>query len=434
LKKTFLYLFYNFVKTIVRIVFAIYYSKVTYENIDILRKEKGAFILLSNHPSTLMDPLMTAKVPNRMVNFLINAGMVEHPFTNWFFNTFYCIPIKRAKDKGDRNVSNENSFERADTHLKGGGCLYIAAEGSSKLERRLRPLKTGFARIALSAESKNNFELGLKIIPTGYTYESPTLFRKKAYVKIGEPILIADFKDSWEKDNRACVRELTDFVQKRMQDLLIHTEPEDDDVDKMAHQSFFLSDNQFIPSAEKFEFYKNKVTRFLSLKRNDTATFESTKKALFQTKETMKEWRLFDRESFRKNTFGEWLTLIFGFPFYLYGLLNNILAIALPAYLAKTLKLYPGYKPAIYSVISIFTVPLFYWLQTKMFFHFTQKTLWTWIYFLTLIPMGLIAHRYCDFSKRFFARFRFSKLEKQLPEKAHQLINFQIKDSVLNSK
>ena len=123
------------------------------------------------------------------------------------------------------------------------------------------------------------------------------------------PISVADFKDSWAKDNRAAVRELTDFVQERMQDLVIHTEPEDDDVDKMAHQSFLLSENPSIYAAEKFNLYKKNVSRFLSLKSNDTLAFESIKKELFQTKETMKEWGLFDRESFRKNTFGE-LSLI----------------------------------------------------------------------------------------------------------------------------
>ena len=111
---------------------------------------------------------------NRQVAFLANASLFASSFANWFLSQ-YCVPIQRKTDVANKNVDNDKSFERCDAFLSNGGCLYIAPEGTSDMERRLRPIKTGTARIALSAEAKNAFQLGLKIIPVGLTYDCSQL-------------------------------------------------------------------------------------------------------------------------------------------------------------------------------------------------------------------------------------------------------------------
>ena len=78
----------------------IFYSKYTVINGDRL-KFKNPAIVISNHPSTLMDPLNVGISVPKQVSFLANASLFKSPVTGTFLNQ-YCIPIERPKDVGGR--------------------------------------------------------------------------------------------------------------------------------------------------------------------------------------------------------------------------------------------------------------------------------------------------------------------------------------------
>ncbi|HHS95525.1 MAG TPA: hypothetical protein ENJ45_02965, partial [Phaeodactylibacter sp.] len=99
LKRLFLFLFYNFCKLLVKISFRIFYEEVSVKNEHYLRCDNPC-ILVSNHPSTITDPLHVAHRAKRMVHFLANAGLYKSKIGNWFFSNFYCIPIERPEDVG----------------------------------------------------------------------------------------------------------------------------------------------------------------------------------------------------------------------------------------------------------------------------------------------------------------------------------------------
>ena len=61
------------------------------------------------------------------------------------------IPINRPMDNRTEGVSNTDSFEACYKILSEGKTLVIFPEGNSVMERFLRELKTGTARIALEA-------------------------------------------------------------------------------------------------------------------------------------------------------------------------------------------------------------------------------------------------------------------------------------------
>ena len=206
---------------------AIFCFRIYYREIIILHPERTKIehptLLASNHPSTLTDPLHVGSILSVHPHFLINAGMVQHWFTNWFFNTFYCIPIARSKDTGDRKVDNANSFSRAIEHLDKGGSIFIAPEGISNLNRRLQELKTGLARIALSTENEKDFKLGLQIQPFGLNYTGQRYFRSSVVVNCGVPFTIEQYQEAYEKEPRETVRQLTEDLAARMRELLMRS-------------------------------------------------------------------------------------------------------------------------------------------------------------------------------------------------------------------
>ena len=85
-----------------------------------------------------------------------------------------------------------------DKHLIDGGCIYIAPEGTSVVERRVRTIKTGTARIALSAENKSDFNLGTTIIPVGLSYTAPLNFQNEVLLNVGQsPIEVSKLSGSF---------------------------------------------------------------------------------------------------------------------------------------------------------------------------------------------------------------------------------------------
>src|SRR5918996_136549 len=70
-----------------------------------------------------------------------------------------------------------------------GGTIGICPEGVSHNEPRLKPLKTGAARIALGAASTGS-QLDVKIVPVGLYYTEKTTFRSSALLRFGEPITV----------------------------------------------------------------------------------------------------------------------------------------------------------------------------------------------------------------------------------------------------
>ncbi|MEZ4983244.1 MAG: 1-acyl-sn-glycerol-3-phosphate acyltransferase [Saprospiraceae bacterium] len=137
---------------------------------------KEPCLLVSNHPNTLLDPLIPAEFARKQVFFLANAGLFAGTFQNWFLALFIVFRFYRPQDKGYNSGKNKGSFEKAENHLLKDGCLYVAPEGTSYIERRLRPMKTGTARIALQTLERSEFKKDIFILPVGLNYEDQTRF------------------------------------------------------------------------------------------------------------------------------------------------------------------------------------------------------------------------------------------------------------------
>jgi glycerol-3-phosphate O-acyltransferase/dihydroxyacetone phosphate acyltransferase len=216
----FLHLIYDLLKLLVLLVLRIFFRKITFINKKNLQYSNPC-LLVSNHPNTLLDPLIPSAYARRKVFFLANASLFAGKFANWFFSTFYCIPVFRPQDKGYKPGKNENSFEMAENHLLNGGTLYVAPEGTSYIERRLRPLKTGTARIALQTAAREDFNTKLEILPVGLNYEDQTRFWKNILIHVGEGITLNGYKTLYEKDPFEAVKKLTSDLEESMESLLI---------------------------------------------------------------------------------------------------------------------------------------------------------------------------------------------------------------------
>lgn len=408
-----LYGFYQFLKLIVRLAFRIFYPYKIYIHPERLRFDYPA-ILVSNHPNTLVDPLTVAAKTKKLVFFLANAGLFKSGFGNWFFNTFYCIPVQRPQDKGGKNnISNEDSFSKANDHLTQGGVLYIAPEGTSEMERRLRPLKTGTARIALSTEKKNDYELGMAIIPVGLTYYRPDQCGSRMIVNVGEPIFPQSYREAYEENPVQAARDLTAELEDRLGGVLINTADEKED-QRLRMLEAIRQNDQPLAGADRFR-------REMELLQEMRAKADGARLELIDTyREKLRSLKIRDKVVVGKPAGGFSLLSLLAIPVYLYGLINNFLAVKIPVLLSRKLDLYKGYTATVKILTGMITIPLFYWLQTKIVSGYFGDTI-GWLYLLSLPISGILYWRLSRRLRTSELRLRYWRLKKSQKESLQQL-------------
>jgi len=381
------YYFYKFSRQVVRLFLAIFYPNTRITNQQYL-DFKNPTIIVSNHPNTLLDPLNTASRIYQHSFFLANASLYKSAIGNWFFTTFYCIPIERPKDRGGRKVSNADSFAKCDEHLSKGGCLYIAPQGYSQIKRRIDKIKTGTARIALSAENSSDWKLGLEILPFGLNYESPRFFRTDLLINTGTPIQVANYREAYQEDPYQTAKKLTQDLQIAMELLLPDTK--DDEEDAFVKQLEEIRQTELPLEMESaFQRSKKMIQR---LHGADTDFYKKIKTATENYRKDLVTQNINDEAVIKSLSINN-----IGFNLKNIGLLmliNHILLAGIPAILPKIFKFYPGYDSNIKTVSGMLLWPILYWLQGKLVYNLTGEWWITLLYLITLYPLGVFAWKY----------------------------------------
>jgi glycerol-3-phosphate O-acyltransferase / dihydroxyacetone phosphate acyltransferase len=176
----------------------------------------GPVLVVANHPNSLLDPVIIFRVAGRPTRPLAKAPLFEQRVIGTMLRGLGGLPVYRTQDDPGLMHRNEDTFRGAIAALQAGAAVQIYPEGRSHSEPAIVPLRTGAARIALSAESGSGWSLGLRIVPIGLTYMRKTAFRSRVLAVIGEPFGIAQLRDSYEADPAAAVRTLTDEIARRL--------------------------------------------------------------------------------------------------------------------------------------------------------------------------------------------------------------------------
>jgi 1-acyl-sn-glycerol-3-phosphate acyltransferase len=169
----------------------------------------GPVLLVANHPSGLIDPLVVTVAARRPVRWLSKSTLVFHPLLGWLFRAAGCIPVYRRQDDPTQMDRNAEAFTAAVDALAEHSAVAMFPEGISHHSPGLAPMKTGAARLALAAAAR----LGgaVPIIPVGVIYRDAPTFRSEAGVVVGEPIAWQDLS-SRDPEDRAAAQELTERI------------------------------------------------------------------------------------------------------------------------------------------------------------------------------------------------------------------------------
>ncbi|MHB1847282.1 MAG: lysophospholipid acyltransferase family protein, partial [Deltaproteobacteria bacterium] len=179
------------VVALARLILRLFFRRL--EVVGAERVPLGAPVVFTlNHPSALVDPCFILALAGRPVSLLAKEPLFRMPLVGALVRGAGCLPVYRRKDDADPR-QNQATFERARELLRTGGSIALFPEGTSHDDAKLRPIKTGAARIALGAAqalAQGPTPLPLFVVPAGLNYSDKGTFRSQALLVFGEPIRV----------------------------------------------------------------------------------------------------------------------------------------------------------------------------------------------------------------------------------------------------
>lgn len=207
----------RFFRTVLRIFFR-HIEVAGEENVP----EAAPIVFVLNHRNGLVDPLFILCLSPRRVSFLAKAPLFETPLVRTFVRGFECLPVYRKEDQADTS-KNRETLEASREALERGNAIAIFPEGTSHSDPELRPLKTGAARIALSANASRDALDPVQIVPAGLYYSDKATFRSRASVVYAEPIIVPRVAlDDQLRPPIDAVRELTDAIDASLRSVTLN--------------------------------------------------------------------------------------------------------------------------------------------------------------------------------------------------------------------
>ncbi|MEW6057326.1 MAG: 1-acyl-sn-glycerol-3-phosphate acyltransferase [Bdellovibrionota bacterium] len=200
-------------------------------------------ILVSNYGNYFYDDILGAMLAPVWPFTFVKDSVFRVPFLKPFYRFFRCIPIIRSSDqyyKSDQRIAkNEQTLDHVAGLLHRGHWFSVFPEADPRHRSQLvKPLRPGVAHVALRAERKANWKLGLQIYVYGTNYENKFAGRSYLYLRWAAPISVARYQGLYERDERAAEEMLLSEVEAALHSVVLEAQTLDQLVDahRLAYQ------------------------------------------------------------------------------------------------------------------------------------------------------------------------------------------------------
>ena len=338
----------NAVTSFLRFCLRIFFRRIEIEGLE--RVPRSAPVVFAiNHPNGLVDPLFLLCFTGRPVSFLAKAPLFHTPVIGWFVRKLETIPVYRKQD--NTTGTNEETFEKARAVLRGGGSIAIFPEGTTHDDPQLRELKTGAARIGLSAGVGEAF-----VVPTGIYYTAKRVFRSGALVKFGTPLPVQSTGEAIPEE----VDRLTEAIDAGLDAVTVQADSQAA-LDLIARAEDIVTANDEQPLAEELVLRRRFVEGYHYLRTHDPARLEKLQQAITQFEAELRSAKLEVHDLRPRISMRRLLRVVFMLPVALVGAIVSYPTYRLVGVLAKRFAKGEGAVTATMKVLAALALyPLTY--------------------------------------------------------------------------
>ncbi|MBI5219981.1 MAG: 1-acyl-sn-glycerol-3-phosphate acyltransferase [Bacteroidia bacterium] len=381
-------------------------------------------IFTPNHQCAAVDAFgLVTGVPFHQILFLSRADVFNKPVVSRILQFIKILPIYRDRDGAEALEKNKEIFDIAieTLALKKAVCTFPEARHNNS--RFLLPLKKGIPRIAFTAEERNNFRLGVNIVPVGIYYDNYTDSGSIFQLIFGKPISVSGYIPLYKENPAKAFVALKNDMEAAIKFLMID-----------------IQNREFNDMYENLRYIYNKnMKQKLGLIRDTQLNkFTADKKIIEILDKTFKENRAeFDilacktsqyfqnldtlkiTDAIAEKSHGLFfillksLGLLLWLPVFIYSYLNNILPVLPIKSFVKKIK-EPQFHSSVKFGMSLFLFPIFYTIQTVLVFLLSGNS---WIgmgYILSLFPAIIIFVNCRRWYKNLFTEWNFLRTGKSI--------------------
>jgi 1-acyl-sn-glycerol-3-phosphate acyltransferase len=211
-------IWYEFMRFYIRVCLYFLHKKITVYGTENIPK-KGAVLFIPNHQNALVDAILIPTTNKRNIFFLTRAAVFKSNIVAKFLHSLNMLPVYRIRDGLSTVENNIAIFQKCFEILKQKQAVEIFAEGEHHIDRRVLPLKKGFARIILGTLEKYP-NTQIQIVPIGINFDSHLSFPSSVSIYYGKPILANDYVNPTKPDLK--FSEISKVVAKAMKKLTLH--------------------------------------------------------------------------------------------------------------------------------------------------------------------------------------------------------------------
>ena len=183
---------YRIVRFFVRLSLQAYVKRIGWEGFENVPKGKP-ILFAPTHSNSFLDAFFLASVLPHNIYCLARGDAFRKPRINQLLRHLRLLPIYRQTEKEAGQVfKNEKTFAECQQIFANGGRVLIFPEGFCTHQTEVLPLKRGMAAMAFRAWKAG---VDLHVVPVSISYNSLSLFGKKADVIFSKAITAKDIAE-----------------------------------------------------------------------------------------------------------------------------------------------------------------------------------------------------------------------------------------------
>ena len=410
-------------KTWFQVWILVWYKRITITGKKNL-KTKNPIIFAPNHQNTLMDALAVMGTQNRQVTWLARADIFKNRYAAKMLQYMKIMPAYRMQD-GIKNIDNNDIvFNKCVEILEHKKAIALFPEATHWGFRRLRPTKKAAARIACMAEEKNNFTLGIEIIPVGIYFDNYTNIRRNLLVNYGEPIYVKEYEESYKNNPQQAQNELRIRLEQEMKKYMIHIPHSNElyTVYEMMREicekktiAFYSFDGPILK--RNFDAHKKIIDLLENENKSNPELISNLSIDVLEYKDqlsklNMRDWLIASNGGDAFQIIWNFLKLLAGLPIFIIGFLTHFLKFYYFDKLTKKLAKDVQFYNTLNFMLSMISIPIFYSIYGLIYIIVTPFAWWTvFIFLFGILQCGIIAFEYYIVYKKTYNMIRFHILD-----------------------